>query len=147
MFAHNTVIEPRRWVARILQENTDPRFVRSRNGLFLNNLIVLAVADLSTYVNVGANTSPETFTFGSNAWFATDQATWSGPTLGSGIPTESGSLVQREPTLVDRPGGDYRPLAASPLIGAARALDFPLPPDFDNRCHQRPAAIGAFAAP
>ena len=28
-----------------------------------------------TDVNVGSNTSPETFTFGSDAWFATDRAT------------------------------------------------------------------------
>jgi hypothetical protein len=148
VFAHNTVIEPRRWVARILQETTDARFVPSRNGLFVNNVIVLAVADLSTYVNVGANTAPETFAFGNNAWFATDQpANWAGPTLGSGIPPELGSIVQRDPLLVNRAGGDYRPTAGSPLLGAARALDFALPPAFDGRCQREPAAIGAFAAP
>lgn len=148
VFAHNTVLEPRRWVARILQENTDARFVRSRNGLFVNNLIVLSVADLSTYVNVGGNTSPETFTFGNNLWFATDQSSsWAGPILGSGIPAETGSIVQRDPLLVSREAGDYHPRAGSPLLGAARALDFPLPPDFDGRCHRQPATIGAFAEP
>ncbi len=147
VFAHNTVIEPRRWVARILQETTDPRFVRSRRGLFVNNLVVFAEGDLSTYVNVGSNTSPETFTFGNNAWFATDRAAWTGPVLGGGIPAERGSLVQRDPQLVDLAGGNYRPRASSPLIGAARPLAFALPPDFDGRCQPVRATIGAFAAP
>ena len=147
VFAHNTVIEPRRWVVRILQETTDPWFVRARRGPFVNNLVVFAEGDLSAVVNVGPNTSPETFTFGSNAWFATDRAAWPGPLLGSGIPAESGSLVQRDPQLVDLAGGTYRPRASSALVGAARPLEFALPPDVDGRCHPVPATIGAFAAP
>ena len=147
VFAHNTVIEPRRWVARILQENTDPRFVRSRRGLFVNNLIVFAVGDMATLVNVGPNTSPETFTFGHNAWLVTDRPAWLGPQFDGGIPAETGSIVQRDPELGNRADGDYRPRASSPLTGAARALEFALPPDFDGRCHRTPATIGAFAAP
>lgn len=145
VFAHNTIVEPRRWVARILQETTDRRFVPSRRGLFVNNLVVFRAADLSAVVNVGPNTAPETFTFASNAWFATDQPAWAGPVLGSGIPAESGPVVQRDPQLIDLAGGEYRPLVSSPLMGAARPLDFALPPDFDGRCYQQPAAIGAFA--
>ncbi len=147
VFAHNTVVEPRRWIARILQETTDARFARSRLGLFVNNLIVFAERDLSAIVNVGPNTSPETFTFGSNAWFATERAAWPGPVLGSGIPAEHESVVQRDPQLIDLAGGDYRPRASSPLIGAARPLPFALPPDFGGRCYPVPATIGAFAAP
>jgi hypothetical protein len=147
VFAHNTVVEPRRWVARILQETTAPRFVRSRQGLFVNNLVVFAERDLSAYVNVGPNTAPETFTFGSNAWFATDRQLWSGPVVEGGIPPETDSLVQRDPALADLAGGDYRPRAGSPLLGAARPLGFPLPPDFDGRCYPQPATIGAFAGP
>jgi len=147
VFAHNTLIEPRRWVARILQENTDPRFVRSRQGLFVNNLVVFAVGDLSAIVNVGPNTSPETFTFGHNAWFVTDRPAWAGPALGGGIPADTGSIVQRDPDLVDRAGGNHRPRASSPLVGAARPLGFDVPPDFDGRCHLIPGTIGAFAAP
>jgi hypothetical protein len=146
VFAHNTVIEPRRWVARILQENIDPRFVRSRRGLFVNNLIVFAARDLATLVNIGPNTLPETFTFGHNAWFALDRGA-AGGELSDGIPAEAGSIVQRDPDLVNRAGGDYRPRASSPLVGAARPVEGTLPPDFDGRCHQAPATIGAFAAP
>ena len=144
--AHNTIIEPRTWVARILQENTDARFVPSRNGVFVNNLIVLNAADISTVVNVGPNTAPATFTFGNNLWFALDRpGTWTPPI--SGVPAETGSLVQRDPLLVNRAGGDFHLMAGSPAAGAARALTVPLPSDFDGRCFASPATVGAFAAP
>jgi hypothetical protein len=146
VFAHNTLIAPQRWVARILQESSDARFVPSRNGLFANNLVVLALADLSTIVNVGANTAPATFTFGNNLWFSTDQPSWAGPVLGSGIPPETGSIVQRDPLLVALASGDYRPTASSPARAAGRMLE-PSPPDYEGRCHAQPATIGAFAAP
>ena len=146
--AHNTVIEPQTWVARILQESTDARFVPSRDGVFVNNLIVLSSADLRTeLVNVGAGTAPETFVFGNNLWYATDQdASWE-PVLGGGVPDETGSIVQSDPQLVDRAAGDYRLLPGSPAAAAARALDTPLPPDHDGRCYAAPAAIGAFETP
>ena len=143
--AHNTIIEPSRWVVRILQETTDARFVPSRNGLFVNNLIVLNAADISTIVNVGGNTSPNTFTFGNNLWFALDRpGTWTPPL--TGVPPETGSLVQQDPLLVNRAGGDFHLMMNSPARGAARALSAPLS-DFDGRCFATPGASGAFEAP
>ncbi len=97
VFANNDVVQPWHWVARILQETVDARFVPSRDGLFVNNLIVFATADLSTFVNVGPDTAPETFTFGNNLWYATDDPTFSGPTLTDGIPAETGSVIQQDP--------------------------------------------------
>jgi hypothetical protein len=146
--AHNTIIEPRSWVARILQESTDARFVPSRAGLFVNNLIVLNPADLrAELVNVGANTQPESFVFGNNLWYAPDEAASWRPALGSAIPAESGSITQADPRLVDRAGGDYRVMADSPARGAARALAMPPGADFDGRCFAEPASLGAFEAP
>lgn len=143
--AHNTIISPRNWVVRILQENTDARFVPSRNGVFVNNLIVLNSADLSTVANVGANTAPMTFTFGNNLWFALDRpGTWTPPL--TGVPPETGSLVQQDPLLVNRAGGDFHLMMNSPARGAARALSAPLS-DFDGRCFATPGASGAFEAP
>jgi hypothetical protein len=146
--AHNTVIEPRSWIARILQESTAARFVPSREGLFVNNLIVLNTADLrADLVNVGGNTEPESFVFGNNLWYALDAgANWR-PALGAAIPAESGSLLQQDPRLADIAGGDYRLLADSPARGAARPLETPPPMDFDGRCYRDPAALGAFEAP
>lgn len=148
VFAHNTLIRPQRWIARILQESTQPRFVPSRDGLFVNNLIVHDTSDVSAYVNVGPNAAPETFTFANNLWWATDQgAGWGGPSIDGSIPAETGAVIQMDPQLVDVPGGDYRLQSGSPAIGAARMESFPLPPDYDGRCYGEPASIGAFAAP
>ena len=41
---HNTIYRPTRWPLRILQENTDPRFVPSRKGVFRNNLVAFRAA-------------------------------------------------------------------------------------------------------
>jgi len=147
VFAHNTVVEPRRVIARILQENTAARLVPARNGLFVDNLLLIDTWQLSGSVSVGAGTLPESFVFGSNLWFAVDQTSYTGPVLDGGIPQETGSLVQVSPQLVDRVNGNYRPLSTSPANGAARPLDFALPPDFDGRCYTSPATLGAFAAP
>lgn len=94
---HNTIYRPEKWVARILQENTDSRFGRCRNGRFENNLIVFD-RRVQTFVNVGGNTDPETFTFRGNAWF--DEGN---PKRGpSGLPVpESGSVVGVDPEFPD----------------------------------------------
>lgn len=146
--AHNTIIEPRSWVLRILQENTDARFVPSRDGLFVNNLVVLDPSDLrAELINVGPDTAPETFTLGNNLWYApSEDASWT-PTLSSAVPAEMGSLVQMDPLLVDLEGGDYHVFAGSPARGAARMLDGEPFPDHEDICFDMPATIGAFAAP
>ncbi|QDG51492.1 hypothetical protein FIV42_12275 [Persicimonas caeni] len=148
VFAHNTVIEPKTWVARILQESTDERFVPSRDGLFVNNIVVFNTADLrnGVFVNVGGNTAPETFTFANNLWFALDDPNFSGPSLSGGIPAPQDSIVQQEPGFADRAGGDYRIGTDSPAVGAARTLSGEAFPDYDGRCFDDPAAVGAFAA-
>jgi hypothetical protein len=144
--AHNTIVAPRTWVARILQESTQPRFVPCRDGVFANNVVVLDAADIRTVVNVGAGTAPETFTFRNNLFFAVDQgAGWRPPY--AGVPAETGGIYQRDPLMVDRAGGDYRLRAGSPAQGAAAALGMPLPPDLDGRCYADAATLGAFEIP
>lgn len=53
VFAQNTIVEPRTWVARILQENRAERFVPSRKGVFVNNIIVMRQAEVRAIANVG----------------------------------------------------------------------------------------------
>ncbi len=144
VFAQNTVVEPRTWVARILQESAAPRFVPSRNGLFVNNLVVLRTEDLRTFVNVGPGTAPETFTFANNLWFALDEGpNWSGPSYCCGI-SETDAIIQQDPMMVDRAGGDYRLRANSPARGAGRVVPGDALPDFDGRCYADPPTLGAF---
>lgn len=147
VFAHNTVIEPRTWIARILQESTDARFVPSRNGVFANNIVFLRMADLRTFFNVGAGTAPETFRFERNLWYALDRdASWTGPTYGDGLAPEIDPILQEDPRFEDAAGGDYHLGAGSPAIGAGRPLGAPLPPDYDGRCYADPPSLGAFEA-
>lgn len=65
LFAHNTVIKPRRWIARILQESTQERFVQSSNNVYANNICVID-NQVSTLVNIGGKTQPDTFRFFNN---------------------------------------------------------------------------------
>jgi len=147
-FVNNTVFEPKTWIARILQESADARFVPSRNGLFANNIIVLRSADIRAFVNVGPNTAPDTFTFANNLWQALDEGDgWGGPSFSDGIPAEVDGLVQVDPQMVDRDGGDYRLMGTSPAGGAGRDPGFALPADYDGVCYADPPTLGAFEIP
>jgi hypothetical protein len=72
---HNTIYRPKRWAIRILQESTGDRFVRCRNGRFLHNVVVFRADELRQVVNIGGNTSPETFEFSGNVWHCLDRPT------------------------------------------------------------------------
>lgn len=147
VFANNTIVQPRSYVARILEENTVK--TAGTDGYFINNLIVFNVGDLSSYsyVNVGSFTQPETYVFGSNLWFALDQALFSGPVYNGGVPAEVDSVIQEDPLLTDLSGGDYRLLPDSPAVARGRAVPRGVPADFEGDAYADPPAIGAFAAP
>ncbi|MDG2124316.1 MAG: right-handed parallel beta-helix repeat-containing protein [Verrucomicrobiales bacterium] len=67
---HNTIYKPTKWVARILQENQAKGFRPAHGGIFEHNLIVFD-RQVSTFINIGGGTAPDTFTFRHNAWFDT----------------------------------------------------------------------------
>lgn len=91
LFQHNTIYRPRRWVIRILQENTDPRFVPSRNGRFENNVIVFRSDEVSTVANIGPKTQPETFAFNGNTWHCLDRPADSQRLLKLPVPETNGT--------------------------------------------------------
>jgi hypothetical protein len=70
---HNTIILPERWILRILQETTDPRFQPSHGGRFEHNLVIYN-SRARFFVNVGPRTAPETFVFRHNVWCDTEEA-------------------------------------------------------------------------
>lgn len=143
LFAHNTIVEPHRYVARILHEN--PNRAAGTNGAFLNNLIVLRAGELKRHpVDAEPGARPETFTFASNLWYALDRRGYRGPRFGEGIPPETGSIVQRDPLLADRRAGDYRLRPGSPAIGAGQPLSESGGVDFDGRQYADPPSVGAF---
>lgn len=69
---HNTIIRSTRWPIRILQENLDGRFVPCRDGQFEKNVVVFRSDEVRQLVNIGSQTSPETFQFHGNVWYCSD---------------------------------------------------------------------------
>ena len=82
--AHNTIIDPEKWVIRILQETVNPqdRFEKCGNNSFTNNVICKG-NKVAIDCNIGSNTTPETFVFSGNIWYNYDDPEWKEPV---GIP-------------------------------------------------------------
>lgn len=95
-FHHNTIINPGKWVLRILQENNGPGFAPCRNVEFHHNLVLFERTKVRTAVNIGPGTDPASFRFHHNAWFAPDAPGRSGPILPS---RESASVSNQDPDL------------------------------------------------
>ncbi len=89
----NTIVNPRKWVVRILQEQPVDRFLPCQGGRFERNLVVFNER-VRTFVNVGPDTLPETFVFEGNAWFCCDADRR--PTLPV---EETGGIYQVDPRL------------------------------------------------
>lgn len=70
---HNTIVYPQRWAIRILQETQLADFVPCRQGRFLKNVVLFRGEDISTLLNIGDKTAPETFTFSGNLWYCEDR--------------------------------------------------------------------------
>lgn len=97
----NTFVHPRRWVLRILQERTEPRFVPCRGGRFEDNVVVFSRAQVRAIVNVGPGTAPETFALARNAWFADDAPDRSRPELPAPLPAEVDGVHGVDPRVQD----------------------------------------------
>jgi hypothetical protein len=142
--ANNTLIDPQQWILRILQETVstpDYEFAPSSGGIVRQNLVLFARGDLSTYVNIGSNTAPETFSFARNLWYASDDPGLSSPA--ADLPTvEDDPIVGVAPQLVD-PQGDYHLSAGSPAVGTG-LVDPSVLVDFDGACYDDPPSRGAY---
>ncbi|WP_406693863.1 right-handed parallel beta-helix repeat-containing protein [Singulisphaera sp. Ch08] len=102
---HNTIYCPSRWAFRILQENKEPGFVASRGGRFTDNIITYRSAEMGDPVNIGPNTSPETFVMARNAWYSLDAPARSRPKL---TLEEVDGIYGTDPQFHDAANGDLR---------------------------------------
>lgn len=144
--ADNTIVTPHNWILRILQEtvSTPPyTFLACGDNRFENNLVYFDRSDLSTYVNIGANTAPQTFQFAHNLWYAYDNPAQSMPTLP--VP-EVGGIYGVNPKLKNPAAKDYSIGPDSPASGKGK------PPasakaDIAGVCYRSPPAIGAYEIP
>jgi hypothetical protein len=141
--ANNTIINPDVWLMRILQEtvsDTTYEFLPSGDNSVINNLFYFGRGELSTYLNIGPNTAPETFTFANNLWYAHDNPAQSTPTLPV---TETGGIYGSDPLFISVPSGNYHLQSGSPAIG--QGLPFPgIAFDYDGLPYNNPPSIGAF---
>jgi hypothetical protein len=121
-FVHNTVVDPTKWVLRVLQERvTDARhaFAPASGGQIAGNIFYFRRSDLNTGedINVGAGTDSQSFSLIRNLWYAHDQPSASNPRLPSFQVSGGESIVGTNPDFEDARAGDFRLKAAS----AARA--------------------------
>ena len=142
--AHNTIINPANWLARILQETTSRdgyEFLACANNTVVNNIFYFDRSDLAhSMVNVGTNTAPDTFTFANNLWYAHDNPAQSQPNLPV---AESDGIVGQDPLLINPTEGNYHLQATSPASGTGTTTDGVLY-DYDGTVYARPPSIGAF---
>jgi hypothetical protein len=137
--ANNTMVDPENWILRILQETvTSPPygFEPCRDGVFVNNIVVFDRSALSTHVNIGPDTAPETFTFASNLWYAWDNPSQSQPTLPV---TETNGIYGQDPQL----GPGYRIGFGSPAAGSGESTQWTWG-DTGGNCYANPPSRGAF---
>ena len=143
--ANNTIVDPERWVFRILQETATSSggytFLPAQNGTVTNNIVYFTASGLSTHVNVGGDTDPDGFTFVNNLWFAHDAPGSSTPSLPV---TEQGAIIGEDPLFVG--GGDFSITANSPAAGAGSTLAA-LGGDYDGACYASPPSVGAYEIP
>lgn len=140
---NNTIIDPQRWVFRILQETVDTsRFAPCGSNTFQNNVVVFR-STISRHVNIGANTAPSSFTLRNNLWYNVDAPNSSRPQEAQ--LTEASSLYGRDPLLRGYTTGDYRPQPSSPVKGAGVATPEAVR-DLTGRTYATPPSIGAYEA-
>ncbi len=143
--ANNTVVAPKKWLLRILQETktgSGYTFLPVSKGRVINNLFHFARGTISTHLNIGPNTEPKTFTFANNLWYASDKPASSKPSLPV---TESAGIVGQDPAFADAAKGDYTISAGSPAAGKGKALA-EVKGDRAGRCYGAPPSVGAYEA-
>jgi len=139
----NTIITPHNWIIRVLQETVTQApysFIPCSGGRFVNNIVYFDRSDLSTYVNIGANTAPQTFSFENNLWYAYDNPAASAPSLPV---LQSGAVIGLDPRFFEATAGNYALQFLSPAASVGHS-----PPesagDLAGICYRHPPSIGAF---
>ncbi len=133
---NNTIYTPQNWIIRILQETVDEnRFLPCGDNSFVNNIIYYTNS-LSTHVNIGPNTAPETFDFSHNLWYNESNPANSEPVLPV---VETNQIAGEDPLFTDPDIGDFTLQAGSPAIGSGMQNAGPLFDFFNNPFNSDPS--------
>lgn len=142
LVAHNTIVEPKRWIVRILQETVSKEpytFLPSGKNRFINNLVYYNTSEAGLPINIGSNTDAPSFEFANNLWYAADRPDRSRPPLPA---QESAGLSGVDPRLHNVAGGDFRLQENSPALGKGMVIP-ECRSDFNGNCLLNPPTIGA----
>lgn len=145
-FIHNTVVDPQRWVVRVLQETVSAGeyvFAPASGGRIADNIVYFRRSDLGTGedINIGPGTDPESFSLAHNLWYAHDAPRESGPRLGR-LGADTGAIVGVDPEFIDAGSGDFHVRRSSVAV-AAGDVDVTPFSDVDGKCYGRPPTLGA----
>jgi hypothetical protein len=147
--ANNTVYLPTTRIIRILQETVSDEtytFLPASNGNVVNNVFFFTRAQVENdgrAINIGADTSADTFTYTNNLWYASDDVDASEPASAYGGATVNGTLAAEDPAFADGPGGNFTIESSSPAAAAGVDLEG-VPVDNYRACYASPRAVGAF---
>jgi hypothetical protein len=142
LVANNTIVQPTRWLFRILQETTSSggyTFLPCGQNEFVNNLVYFDRSQISTYVNIGANTDAASFGFANNLWYAFNQPSQSKPALPS---AETNGVYGLNPLFTDAAGGDFSVPTNSPATSNGQRLPR-VWADLLEHCYATQPTIGA----
>jgi len=146
-FTHNTVVNPSKWVIRILQETVTSgsyRFAPTANGLIAGNIFFFRRSDLDSGedINVGTNTDTRTFLLTQNLWYAHDKPSRSEPQIARFEGTHVRSLVGTRPGFANPEAGDFH-LSADSVPSGDGTVAFAPASDFAGWCYASPPSLGA----
>jgi hypothetical protein len=146
-FTHNTVVNPSKWVIRILQETVTSagyQFAPAANGLIAGNIFFFKRSDLNTGedINVGVNTDSRSFLLTHNFWFAHDEPAQSNPRITRFEGTHARSWMATSPGFTNPEAGDFH-LGADSVPRGAGNVAFAPARDFAGRCYASPPSLGA----
>jgi hypothetical protein len=132
---NNTIFRPTRWALRILQETVDPgRFEACGRNTVQNNIFVITTV-VTTEVNIGPDTAPNTFIFANNLWYKEGQSGWAGPVL----PVVDPAQVVADPQVN---ATNYMIGSASPAYQKGKVVSPPVI-DYYGKNFKSPPSIGA----
>ncbi len=135
---NNTIVNPTKWVVRILRENLNIYLHYDNNNQFINNIVYIGNAASSPVINVGPGTVPDAYVFRNNLWYNHENENWS-PVL----PVhEFNSLRGVDPLLDNVLDSNLVPRVNSPVIGAGYGNNYP-PYDYYGNKFNNPPSIGA----
>ncbi len=143
LVANNTIIEPTRWVFRILQETVTSggyTFAPCGTNVFRNNIVYYRHAVLNSYVNQGAGTAPATFLVQNNLWYPLDNPGAAPYALPGSV---TGNRYGLNPAFSNAAMQNYRiTMASAAATGGVVSASNP-PFDRDGVAYLSPPSIGA----